>query len=313
MTSHGRTIVVGVGSLHESDPVLAPAVALARRTGAKLRAVHAYMLPEPMIDAYARMGYLDAGIIDRYGEEFQARLETLVREAAEGLEVECRAVAGTASQVLHEEAESSGAELIVVGSTHRGTLSRIFLGTTAEATVRGSPVPVLVLRERGEPVLDRVLLTTDLSEMSSIVHQRGIEIATRMNGGVAPEIRSLLVVAFDNVVPPPLRKDLLDEAARSELDRFLSDRPGGAGSLSSTVRFGDPPREILDEAADWRAQLVVVGTHGRRGLARLLLGSVAGSVLRGAPCHVLVIPPSVPAGVEGADDGTDEAAGVATW
>jgi len=59
--------------------------------------------------------------------------------------------------------------------------------------------------------------------------------------------------------------------------------------VDTIVREGDPRTEIVDEATDWRADLIVVGSHGRTGLTRLLLGSVAQAVVAHAPCSVEVV------------------------
>jgi nucleotide-binding universal stress UspA family protein len=286
-----RTVVVGVGSIHEPDPVLAAAAAVARRAGAALHAVHVFALPEPMLDAYARMGYLDSGVFTRYGGEFEARLRKLAAEVAPDLQVKCHAIPGAASQALREVATSVGADLLVLGASHGGAMSRLFLGTTAESVIRTSRVPVLVLRARPEPLPRRVLVTTDVSAMSARVHEVGLDLAASIAGPEALEIRSLLVVAYDAVLPPPLRRDLLEEAAETEHARFVAQRAERPAPVARRVRFGDPAREIVAESAEWGADLVVLGTHARRGIARLLLGSVAGSVLRSAPCNVLVVPP----------------------
>ena len=59
--------------------------------------------------------------------------------------------------------------------------------------------------------------------------------------------------------------------------------------VDTIVREGDPRAEIVDEATDWRADLIVVGSHGHTGLTRLLLGSVAQAVVTHAPCSVEVV------------------------
>jgi hypothetical protein len=66
-----------------------------------------------------------------------------------------------------------------------------------------------------------------------------LELARWLNGGAPADARSLLVVAYDTVVPPPLRTELLVEAARTELDRFLASRPQLARALDANVRFGE--------------------------------------------------------------------------
>ena len=80
------------------------------------------------------------------------------------------------------------------------------------------------------------------------------------------------------------------EQAEAELDAFLASIP--APTLQGTVRLGSPAHVILGVAREWDADLVVLGTHARRGMPRFFLGSVAETVLRKAPCSALVIPPA---------------------
>jgi nucleotide-binding universal stress UspA family protein len=65
-------------------------------------------------------------------------------------------------------------------------------------------------------------------------------------------------------------------------------RKGGL-EIETAIRDGDPRSAIVDEASDWGADLIVMGSHGRTGLKRWLLGSVAGSVVSHAPCSVEVV------------------------
>jgi nucleotide-binding universal stress UspA family protein len=85
-------------------------------------------------------------------------------------------------------------------------------------------------------------------------------------------------------------QEIVQEQERSGqafLDRIAAQFPGGA--VETLLREGAPASDIITAAREWQADLIVVGTHGRGGVGRLVLGSVAESVLRDAPCPVLVI------------------------
>jgi nucleotide-binding universal stress UspA family protein len=77
--------------------------------------------------------------------------------------------------------------------------------------------------------------------------------------------------------------------ARSEVDEFLAE--AGAGGIQTRVVSGDPKDEIVRAAAESPTDYVVMGTHGRGGFERFVLGSVTEHVLRKAPCPVLAVPP----------------------
>jgi nucleotide-binding universal stress UspA family protein len=85
------------------------------------------------------------------------------------------------------------------------------------------------------------------------------------------------------------------EADRRRADALLDDAKrrleAAHFAVASEIRDGDARREILDSAAEWHPDLIVVGSHGRHGLERLLLGSVSESVVRHAGCSVSVVRP----------------------
>lgn len=93
------------------------------------------------------------------------------------------------------------------------------------------------------------------------------------------------------IVTPALRDGVLDEMRRSfDLGAVLP-------QVSLVADLGDPRAAIVDQAVSKGADLIVMGTHGRRGVRRLLLGSVTETVLREAPCPVLTVPPDAPRAV----------------
>jgi nucleotide-binding universal stress UspA family protein len=287
MSSSIRTLVVGVADTSGDDPTLSTAVALAEAAGATLHVVHAFDPPSAMV-ASAGMPIVLPGTAGQIGAEVRQSLEVALRWRCGYARIECHAYAGPAGSVLPAVARDVQADLVVVGATRRGVLGRALLGTTAQHVVRASPAPVLVLRATSPGPLRRVLLTTDMFELSAAVHERALDVVARLSGPVRVERRSLLVVGESIGLPHPLRTTVLEVAER-ELGEFLRDH---AGPVEPRVRQGEPGREILAEASEWGADLLVLGTHARRGLQRLVLGSVAEGCLRDAPCNVLVVPPS---------------------
>lgn len=286
-----RTVVVGLAESQEEDPYLVPALELARRTGAEVHVVHAYQLPDPVFYPYPNVAVISPDVLDAFQASMQAQVEARVRQAAGAARVKCHAVAGPPDRVVVEMAEEMDAELVVIGATRRGTLARTILGSTAQRIVRSLGAPVLVLRDPTAAAPRRVLFTTDLSELSEDVYQRAAEILPAL-GGATPntEARVLHVLGFGVPLPPPLSSMALGEAARTDLDGFLARLQPPVPPASSAIRNGDPAKEIVAEAEDWGADLLVLGTHGRGGASRFLIGSVAEAVVRNALCNVLVIP-----------------------
>lgn len=288
MTGKIGTIVVGVATLRREDPVLRPAVELAEALGARLHVVHAFLPEDPTVNVFAHPRYGRNTLQVQEGAVVSA-LEAQVEAIGGGVRVRCRAVAGDAATALRQVVREVGADLVVAGATRRGPVARTVLGTTCGHVLRGSRVPVLMLRPAADGARGRVLVTTDLSPLSGEVYDRGVEVARSLVGGDAPSFRSLFVASD---LPPAFSAvaDLSRRARQEECERFLGERRERPEGMEARVRVGDPAREIVAEAAAWEAGLIVVGSHARRGAARLILGSVAEAVVRDAPCSVLVIP-----------------------
>jgi nucleotide-binding universal stress UspA family protein len=267
------TIIAGIEHLASADPVLAAAAALARWSGAELHLLHAYhAFPGP-------------GAPARHGEELRARLAAAAAAIPGGERAVCHAVRGSASDALLQTAGEIAADLVVVGAGGR----HVLLGSTAGRVLRSAAAPVLVVRRPVQRPLGRLLLATDLSELSAAAHERGLDVAGALFGD-ALAVRAVLVMGSGNL-PAPLPEAALARAEHSELRRYLRARRPRPGRVEPSVRTGSPAEEVVAEADAWNADLLVVGTHGR-----VLLGSTAEAVLRHASCNVLAVPtsPAVP-------------------
>jgi nucleotide-binding universal stress UspA family protein len=133
--------------------------------------------------------------------------------------------------------------------------------------------------------VDRILVATDFSLCSLNALGHAEDLARKLDA-------ELIVL---HVEPVPTAGSDLGDVAHAAVERELARTAAGLRDyhpgVRTIVRAGAPDEEIVDAAATERASLVVMGTHGRTGLARALLGSVAESVVRRAPCPVLTIGP----------------------
>jgi nucleotide-binding universal stress UspA family protein len=195
-------------------------------------------------------------------------------------------VEGSPAEVVCDTAARVRAGLIVVGATRRGRVWRGLVGSTAGGVVRAATVPVLVLHQPLALPIRRVLLTTDLSDENEALLERGVATVGALTD-LRPELRLLLVVASDPLVPPPCEEGLAMRGAVPAVRR-LGARIGPA--VEAAVRGGEVSLEIAREADEWKADVLVLGTHGRSGFRRLWLGGTAASALRGAQCNVLMVP-----------------------
>lgn len=208
------------------------------------------------------------------------------------LRTEYRVRRGKAAEEILLEAKESGCDLIVMGTQGRTGLDRVLTGSVAEAVLRYAACPVLTVRwkaplEQPAAPIRTIVHPTDLS--------RHAEAALRIARFLARDHGARLVVL--HVVPretiagavPEMLMDL--EIGHEALERIRKrvDGPDLKYPVETQLWRGQPAVEILDAAAKLGAELIVMGSHGRTGLGRLVVGSVAEGVMRTANCPVLVV------------------------
>jgi nucleotide-binding universal stress UspA family protein len=135
-----------------------------------------------------------------------------------------------------------------------------------------------------------ILHPTDFSERSQAAFQVACALArdhgARLN---VLHVREIPVIAYGEFGQLPMELEP-PEAIRAKLDKLISLRCADADvTIEHIVKTGDPAIEILSTAEETHSDMIVIGTHGRTGLARLLMGSVAERVVRKAQCPVLTI------------------------
>jgi nucleotide-binding universal stress UspA family protein len=264
-----RTIVAGIADVEGEEPLLRAALGWAKAFRATLHIVHAR---------------------DAESDRVRAALEDRVRALDGEVPVVCEVVPGRADRALADAARLARAELIVLGATRRGRIGQWLVGTTAQHVVRHAPCPVLVVRSARPRPLRRVLLAGDLTEFSSAVHEHTTRLVDALCGVESPTLRSVFVSPLEGEVPSGERAKLLDWGS-AELEAFLWEGALRELPIERRVRLGHPAHEIVAEAREWGADLLVMGTHARKGAGRVLWGSVAEEALPRAQCDVLVVPP----------------------
>jgi nucleotide-binding universal stress UspA family protein len=213
-----------------------------------------------------------------------------------GLNVETAVLSGRPATVIIDRARAMRADLIVVGSRGHGRIGSMRLGSISSELVDHAPAPVLVARDT---CIDRVLLAWDGSTCAG--RAADLLCAWPIFGASAVRVVSVadIEVPWWTGFPEPGSPELMPifvEAAESsrkhhdELALGMTEALRGAGLKAvADRREGDAATEILAWAATTKTDLIVMGTHGRTGLARLVIGSVARNVLQHATCSVLVV------------------------
>lgn len=292
MQMPARVLVAGIGDPGRDGMVLDVAVRLARQSEARLWLVHACAVPLLGGGPGVEVDPLQiTAVLDAHRESFTSAVRDRYPEDA----LECVVELGPPHEVVAHHARALAADLVLVGAHARHGLMAGFLGTVAQRVLRASPAPVLVVRD-GMLRPTRILLTTDLSPQSAAVHERGLDLVEEFLRPGQAELRSLMVLGAA-VVPSLVPTPVMDRAVHNAFADFLADRERRWAVPAPRLRTGFPADEIAAEALEWPADLVILGTHGRHGLPRMVLGSVAEAAVRELGCNVLVVPP-VPAGAQ---------------
>ncbi len=293
MESEIKSILAGTSLTDLSDPVLRAAVEIARRTGAELRLLHAHALP---VAYFAAPTGLTTVSPDLMTTERQVR-RRMLDEQLQRLDIDGDSLAGVIIEagaphrMLLEAAASHGVDLIVVGA--RETAGRALHGSTTDRVLRKAICPVLVVAGDSPLPPRRVLAPTDLSPLSEGCLQEALALVTGLSGTADLEVEALFVLTDEeHESSTQFTPEQIERLAHEELDRFVDRLAAPPGlAIGRKVRIGEIRKEILAAIDASSADLLILGTHGRSGFERFLLGSVAADMASQATCNVLILPP----------------------
>ena len=299
---HLRTVLAGTALDAGSDAVVAAALAVARAAGARLHVLHAVEMP--LVPSFPDTPWITAEVLaedaaDR-GQELAAQLERL---GAADDEARASLVHGAAHRALLDAARDLEADLIVAGAARtEGPLEKL-LGTTADRLLRKATCPLLVVRGELPVPPARVAAPVDLASLSADALRSGLHLLAQIGAGIRTRVIVFHALTFlghlalRHRTEPMASDEEAERAARAALASLAAACAEGLPmTIETRLRCGDPRVEILAELEESRPDLVVMGTHSRRPLDRLLLGSIAATLAHRAPCSLLVVPPEAALG-----------------
>lgn len=297
-----KKIVVGIDFSEESDQAAMQALNLARHVGAELVLAHVGMVVEPPThggeSVRSSIKEWEAMLRSQLTEDRRLLEEMRERMRGQGVEISHVVRDSFADTGLVDTAKDLGADLLVVGTHGRTAIKRFFLGSISERVVRLSSTNVMVARPKGDANggYRRILVPTDFSKSSEaalalaleLAHSSGTidlvhywQIPVSTTGPYAP------FKAADEALSSvrQVMRDSAESAGKHMLERHdEKDKP----EITFHAVESPPAHGIQAWLEEGDYDLVVMGSHGRRGLRRFLLGSVAEATVRHAPCSVLV-------------------------
>jgi nucleotide-binding universal stress UspA family protein len=304
-----RKLMVPLDGSTFAEHALPVARSIARKCQADLELV--VVLP-PLTETYAEgVVFSPAELEEEARADRLAYLDKVKQRLGEEVPITVRVLEGTVSSSLTAYAAAEGIDLVVMATHGRGPLGRFWLGSVADEMVRTSGLPLLLIRPETnaidlarEPKPGKIILPLDGTPLAEQIIEPAIQV-----GSLLPEVEFTLLRVINPVMPAGRFPDVppVDAEAHSLLDRIeqmqndlvreareylevIAARLRYRGlKVTTHVVVEDQPAEaILHEAEAEGATMIALETHGRGGLARLFMGSVADKVVRGAHVPVLV-------------------------
>ena len=278
-----KNILVATDLSPSSERALGRAAELAAQFDADLRVLHV----------------MDAGWPEDIADALRARAEQAVgarlaaMPAVAGRQVDVQIVVGDPFAEILNRAWAPRTDLLVMATHRKAPVRDLFRGTTVERVLRRADVPTLVVKDDPAEPYRRVLVAVDFS----VASRRALELAIRLVPDGEFHVLHAYEVPFAAfLTDPKTRRRVEAEHAQEltvtvdeEVKAFLSRFPELRTRCHLILERGETLQVLSRGIAQVRPDLLAVGTHGRTGIPRALLGSVAEEILANPPCDVVAV------------------------
>jgi nucleotide-binding universal stress UspA family protein len=304
-----HAILVPLDGSPAAEHALTWASSIAQQNGSPLQLVRVHVPPAPLMvgSELASDVMLDAAIRkieSTYLEEMAARLGKAVT-----IPVHQSLLEGATADAIDDHAKAVKADLIVITSHGRGAFARFWLGSVADKIIRHAPAPILVVRPVDDqapnlsdrPAIQRLVIPLD----GSLLAERIIEPAIKLGKTFGAEYSLVLILeAVENIetlsemkakIPGGWMPEATQKKAETYLEKVAHHMRGHSVIVhTKVIPHGSAAAGILDYSKTHGRPVIALATHGRSGLKRLILGSVADKIIRGATMPVLIYHPAEP-------------------
>ena len=272
-----RSVLLATDLSSRCDRALDRAMFLVREWGARLvvlTVVEADASPQHQSSpAHRRASAYNRVLRDIASSDADLAVEVVVRE-------------GDVGDRIVEVAAEAGCSLIVTGTARNELFGRILLGSTVERLSRTSQLPLLAVHRRVHGPYARVVVASDFSASSQHSLDTSVDLL--------PDTQPIVFHAFDIPFLGMMDMQRDEVMARGQAEatavaqQFLRD--AGHPTLPVVVAHGDPAERLREYAETHDTDLIVVASHGRSAIYKVLIGSVARRILETAPCDTLLVP-----------------------
>ena len=277
-----KSLAIATDLSERADPAMDRAIALAQEHNCALTIIHVVddSLPDAMVSNQIMFAK------EHLHDDVSQRL------AGGKVDVAINVTAGDPFPTIVAETASVGADVLISGMHRKDTLQDFVAGTTIGRVIRSIGCPVLLVRNRAARKYENIVVATDFSPSSRFALGAAVSLA--------PSASYHLIHAYDipfgGLIDSPSTRETLEEQITSRLNAFAEEEMAAiAERLSPGPNFARPRaiqgtilEVISDQAVSLKADMLVVGTHGRTGIGRMLLGSVAEFLIADPPTDLLI-------------------------
>lgn len=288
-TQRFEKILLSTDSSEFSEGAVREAIKLAKKCSTRLSVLS-------VVETNPELATLAPQIIEKAGKAAREHLAAVQRSAqSEGVECDTLVREGEEPyRAIVAEAAKQKSSTIVMGRRGRTGLKKLMMGSVTARVIGHAPCSVLVVPKAARLELKNIVVATDGSAFSAAAASEAVAVAKR-NGAVL----TIVSVVPSEFMPPTdieltmNQRELVADQEMKEAEKNAKTVKEAAQrenvSARAFVLSGRPSDAIIQTAQEQKADLIVLGSHGRTGVERLLMGSVAERVIVLAPCAVLVV------------------------
>lgn len=225
------------------------------------------------------------GSMRRPCEDALKEAEKLAKEAGVMIKTVCEE--GEIFERISDLASADNCDLIVMGRRGISRLERTLVGSVTARVIGYSQRDVLVVPGDAQVGFQRVLVATDGSKYCKAAVDRAIDFSGSYGGDVS--VVSIVDVPSEFYAEAPQVVEDMARKARGYVEEVKKQAEASGVKAEGFVKEGEPYQAIIDLANERKANIIVMGSHGRTGLKRLLMGSVVEKVIGYSPCPVLIV------------------------